>query len=119
MITHLTPEAGIEPSRKARIRSACAKKFHKLETWRKDAHACTVLVLENKDIQLTNPARVFDTLDVLRADFDNWSDVSTIVENPWWVHALRVGDWSYYELRAKGNCLTEFDTNHLCDLTLR
>jgi hypothetical protein len=123
MITHLTPEAGVEPSREVRIRAACAKKLPKLETWRKDAQARTVLVLEDNDIQLTNPARVYDALNVLQAEFDNWPDeiylVSTIIENPWWVHALRVGDQRYYEMSEVGNCLTEFDPDHLVDVTLR
>jgi hypothetical protein len=123
MITHFTPEAGVEPSRETRIRAACAKKFPKLETWRKDAQARTVLVLEDNDIQLTNPARVHDTLDVLEPEFDNWPDeihlVSTIIENPWWVHALRVGNRRYYEMSEAEDCLTEFDPHQLIDVTLR
>ena len=123
MITHFTPEAGIELSRAARIRAACAKKFPKLETWRKEAKARTVLVLEDNDIQLTNPARVYDTLKVLEQEFSNWPDeiylVSTIIETPWWVHALRVGKRRYYEMSEAGDCLTEFDPYQLVDVTLR
>lgn len=123
MITHLAPEAGFETSREARIRVACAKKFPKLDTWRRDEKARSVLVLEDNDIQLTNPQRVYDTLAGLQKEFPNWPDeiylVSTIIENPWYVHALWVGARTYYELSRAGQCMSEFDVNHLTDITGR
>ncbi len=106
-----------------RIRAACDKKFPKLEVWRQDARARTVLVLEDNDIQLTNPARVFDTLVALQQEFTNWPDeiylVSTIIKTPWYVHALRVGDRDYYELSEAGQCMTEFDADGLTNITGR
>jgi hypothetical protein len=123
MIKHSIVDASLEPLRKTRIRAACEKKFPKLEAWRQDAQARTVLVLEDNDIQLTNPARVFDALASLQQDFGNWPDeiylVSTVIENPWYVHALRVGDRSYYELSEVGQCMTEFYTDCLLDVTGR
>jgi hypothetical protein len=122
-IRHSIADADLEPIREARIRTACQKKLPKLEVWRQQEGARTVLVLEDNDIQLTNPARVFDALAALRQDFNNWPDeiylVSTISENPWYVHALRVGDRNYYELSAAGQCMTELDTCRLLDLTER
>jgi hypothetical protein len=122
-IKHSITDEDLEPSRRARIRAACEKKFPKLEAWRHDALARTVLVLEDNDIQLTNPQRVFDTLAALRRDFTNWPDeiylVSTIIKNPWYVHALQVGDRQYYELSEAGQCLTEFDADCLIDVTGR
>jgi hypothetical protein len=120
-IRHSIADEDLEPSRETRIRAACEKKFPKLEVWRREALARTVLVLEDNDIQLTNPQRVFDTLAALRHDFTNWPDeiylVSTMIPNPWYVHALQVGDRQYYELSKAGQCLSEFDPDRLIDVT--
>jgi len=121
MIKHYIAETELVASREARIRAACAKKFPKLEAWRQADKARTVLILEDNDIQLTNPARVFDTLAALQSEFTNWPDeiylVSTIIKTPWYVHALRVGDRDYYTLSQDGQCLTEFDVDGLIDVT--
>jgi len=67
------------------------------------------------------PARVYDTLTPLESEFGNWPDeiylVSTIIETPWWVHALRVGNRRYYEMSEAGTCLTEFESSQLIDVT--
>lgn len=122
-IKHSMPDTDMESSRETRIHAACEKKLPKLEAWRQDAQARTVLVLEDNDIQLTNPQRVFDTLAVLQKDFTNWPDeiylVSTMIKNPWYVHALYVGDRHYYELSEAGECLTEFDSDRLVNVTGR
>jgi hypothetical protein len=73
-IKHSIADEDLEPSRETRIRGACEKKFPKLEAWRQNDLARSVLVLEDNDIQLTNPQRVFDTLVALRHDFTNWPD---------------------------------------------
>jgi hypothetical protein len=122
-IKHSIADEDLEPARGTRIRVACEKKFPKLEAWHQDALARTVLVLEDNDIQLTNPQCVFDTLAALRHDCTNWPDeiylVSTIIKNPWYVHALQVGDRQYCELSEAGQCLTEFDADRLIDVTGR
>ena len=122
-IKHSIVAEDLEPAREMRIRTACEKKFPKLEAWRQDQQARTVLILEDNDIQLTNPARVFDTLAAIQQDFTSWPDeiylVSTIIKNPWYVHALQVGDRHYYELSKAGQCLTEFNPDGLDDVTER
>jgi hypothetical protein len=45
----------VEEAREHRLRAACAKKFPKLEVWRRSSGARTVLILEENDLQLTNP----------------------------------------------------------------
>jgi hypothetical protein len=123
MIRHSISKEELELERKVRLRAACEKKFTKLDIWRKDSGARTVLVLEDNDIQLTNPEQVFQTLSGLRRNFSNWPDeiylVSTMIKNPWWVHALQIGDHHYYELSEMGRCMTEFDPEALDDLTGR
>jgi hypothetical protein len=85
--------------------------------------ARTVLVLEDNDIQLTNPQNVFDTLKAVECEFSNKPDeiylVGTIIENPWYVWALRVDDRDYYTLCGADQYLTEVDANSLSDLTGR
>jgi hypothetical protein len=121
MIKHSVPDGDLERLRETRIRAACTKKFPKLEAWRQDSQARTVLVLEDNDIQLTNPQRVFESLAALRQDFANWPDeiylVSTIIKTHWYVHALWVGDRQYYELSEAGLCMSEFDVDQLADVT--
>jgi hypothetical protein len=121
-IIHLVT-GNLEEARKSRIREACAKKFPKLEMWRRDSGARTVLILEDNDLQLTNPQRVFDVLTQVEHTFTNKPNeihlVSTMIENPWYVHALRIGDRDYYELSRSRECMTEFDSSILIDLTRR
>ena len=57
-VIHLV-DGSLETQRENRIREACARKFPKLAAWRAKAGARTVLVLEDNDIQLTNPELVW------------------------------------------------------------
>jgi hypothetical protein len=120
-IKHLVTD--LEPAREIRIREACERKFPKLDVWRQTTHACTILVLEDNDIQLTNPQRIFDTLATMEHEFSNWPDeiylASTIIKTPWYVHALRINDRGYNDLSEAGHCLTEVDSGILVDLTGR
>ncbi len=61
----------LESARELRIQKACASKFPKLDAWRSSSGARTVLVLEDNDIQLTNPQNVFDTLKAVEREFSN------------------------------------------------
>jgi hypothetical protein len=119
MVKHLV--ADITNARELRIQEACARKFPKLDAWRKNG-ARTVLVLEENDIFLTNAQIVYDTLARLEPAFANRPDeiymVSTFV-NPWAVHALRVGNQGYYAMSEGRNCVTQFDPKILNDLTGR
>jgi hypothetical protein len=127
--THIPPDrfqivhmvTDLESARKLRIEEACARKFPKLDAWRSSKGARTVLVLEDNDIQLTNPQNVFDTLKSVERKFSNRPDeiylVCTAIENPWYVWALRVDHRDYYTLCRADQCLTEVDANSLSDLT--
>jgi hypothetical protein len=98
MIRHSVPE--IEESRAARIVRACDKKLPKLDVWRRDAKARTVLLLEENDIQTTNVPLVCDSyLAAVKARTDipdeTWL-VSTGFD-PWYAHPLLVGGRTYYD----------------------
>ena len=84
----------LEEAREDRLREACTRKFPKLEAWRQKSGARTVLTLEDNDIHLTNPQRVFDVLaqveDTIAGKPDEIHLVGTFIDNPWYVHALRI-----------------------------
>jgi hypothetical protein len=107
-------------AREKRIREACGRKFPKLETWRQNG-ARSILILEDNDIFLTNAQVVYEALAKVEQEFPNRPDeiylVSTVIENPWFVHALRIGDRGYYQMTDARECLFEFDPNALDDLT--
>jgi hypothetical protein len=110
----------VEELRQERLLETCRKKCPKLKAW-KDRGARAVLVLEDCDIQLTNPERVFQTLTGLAIDPAAIPDevyvVGTYIETHWHVHALRIDKWNYYELSEAGQCWTEVDPTDLIDLT--
>ena len=68
----------------ARIRAACAKKFPKLAWWKLNAGARTVLVLEDNDIQLSNPQVIYEALAAVEIEFADRPDevhvVSTFID---------------------------------------
>jgi hypothetical protein len=45
--------------------------------------------------------------------------VSTMIDNPWYVHALRIDDHTYYRLSQFRLCMTKIDSSTLVDLTGR
>ncbi len=113
----------LEEAREDRLREACAKKFPKLEAWRQKTGARTVLILEDNDLQLTNPQRVFDVLTQVENTIAGKPDevhlVGTFIDNPWYVHALRIDNHTYYRLSEFRLCMTEMDSSTLVDLTGR
>ena len=121
-IKHLVT-GNLEEAREDRLREACAKKFPKLEAWRQNRGARTVLILEDNDLQLTNAQRVFDVLTQVEASVAGKPDeihlVSTMIDNPWYVHAMRIDAHSYYQLSQLRVCMTEIDSSTLLDLTGR
>ena len=121
-IVHLVT-GNLEEAREHRLREACAKKFPKLEVWRRSSGARTILILEDNDLQLTNPQRVFDVLTQVENTIEGKPDeihlVSTMIDNPWYVHALRIDDHTYYWLSESRQCMTEIDSKTLDDLTGR
>jgi len=102
-IKHIV-EGNLEQAREARLREACAKKLPKLEEWRRSCGARTILILEENDLYLTNAQRVFDVLTTVESTIANKPDevhlVSTMIENPWFVHALRIDARDYYRNRS-------------------
>jgi hypothetical protein len=118
-ITHLAGD--LDRPRESRIRTACAKKFPKLEAWKK-AGARTVLVFEDNDIQLTNPQVVYEALAKVEKEFITRPDEVYLVgswADPWFIQALRIDDRNYYELSDAGACMSEVDPATLVDLTGR
>ena len=110
----------VDARRNERIRSACENKFPKLDAWRRDAGARTVLVLEDNDIFLSNPERIFAALTSAEKIAPNPPDevyvVGTFVSPAWFVWALRVGEQGYYELCNAKRGLTEFDCRDLANV---
>jgi hypothetical protein len=98
MIRHSVPK--IEESRVARIARACEKKLPKLDAWRREAKARTILVLEENDIQTTNVPLVCDAyLEAIR-DRPDIPDETWLVSthhDPWYAHPLLVGGRTYYD----------------------
>ncbi|MHB8884873.1 MAG: hypothetical protein ACYC5H_07265 [Methylovirgula sp.] len=119
-IVHVVSDSRQPEDRKARLRKTCVKKFPKLAAWKRDSGARTVLVLEDNDIQLSNPQVIYDAYSAVEDEFSDRPDevhlVTTIIEPTWWVHRLRVDDLNYYQLSQLGNCMTELDSATLRDL---
>jgi hypothetical protein len=98
MIRHRAPK--IEESRAARMMRACAKKLPKLNAWRRDAKARTILVFEENDLQTTNVPLVCDAyLDAIksRTDIPDETWLVSTQHDPWYAHPLLVGGRTYYE----------------------
>jgi hypothetical protein len=98
MIRHLAPK--IEESRAARMMRACAKKLPKLNAWRRDAKARTILVFEENDLQTTNVPLVCDAyLDAIksRTDIPDETWLVSTQHDPWYAHPLLIGGRTYYD----------------------
>jgi hypothetical protein len=98
MMRHFVPK--IEESRAARMRRACAKKLPKLDAWRRDAKARTILVFEENDLQTTNVPLVCDAyLDAVksRTDIPDETWLVSTQHDPWYAHPLFVGERTYYD----------------------
>jgi hypothetical protein len=90
----------IEESRASRIERACGKKLPKLDVWRRNANARTVLVLEENDIQATNVQLVCDSYLAaieVRTDVPDETWLVSTAHDPWCAHPLLVGGRTYYD----------------------
>jgi|SRR5579871_1819317 len=97
-IKHLAPD--LTKERSERIRRACDDKFPKLAAWKKKG-ARTILVLEDNDIQLTNPATVAEVFVPVARRRDDAPDETYMVAtclDPWQLWPLLVDSRSYFEL---------------------
>jgi hypothetical protein len=98
MIRHLVPK--IEESRAGRMARACDRKLPKLDVWRRDAKARTVLVFEENDLQTTNVPLVCDAyLEAVegRSDIPDETWLVSTQQDPWYAHPLLVGGRIYYD----------------------
>ncbi len=111
---------GLEAARLDRIREACERKFPKLAAWKRSHGARTVLVLEDRDIYLTNHQLVYEALSRAEGGRPDAPDeiflVSTFLEKPWWVTCLRRDGKSYYD---DGERFAEIDPATLVAVTNR
>jgi hypothetical protein len=86
-----------------RIERACsASRFSKLAVWKEQAGARTILILENPDIFITNPAGVADAYLAVAEGRANRPDEAYLVDtshNPdWLLWPLQIGDHTYFDI---------------------
>jgi hypothetical protein len=89
-----------ERLRRERIEAGYRKKMSKLGAWKREAGARTILVFEDNDIQLTNPALVTEAVLDIVAHSEGRPDEIYLVTScaePWWVSPVLVGDVSLFE----------------------
>ncbi|MGA8612730.1 MAG: hypothetical protein WB760_13750 [Xanthobacteraceae bacterium] len=110
----------VEKARLVRLQKACEDKFFKLAKWKRDEGAQTVLILEENDLSLTNPERVYNALVLAEAGKLNAPDeiflVGTSIPQTWWVSCLRRAGKTYYD---DGERFHEVDPATLKQLTKR
>jgi hypothetical protein len=120
-IKHLVQNA--EQSRTDRMRQSVHKKFPKLDAWKRDHDARTILVLEDNDIQLTNQAVVSETflpLALPRPDRPDETYVVASCMDPWHAWPVLIGDDSYFDYAQSGDAHDwEIDQTQLVSLTKR
>jgi hypothetical protein len=99
ILKHVT--RGLEEPRSRRIERACEKKFPKLAMWKRSDNARTVLVLEDNDVQLTNPSIVAEAFLPIARGRDDAPDETYLVStynSPWYACPILVNDRPYFEL---------------------
>jgi hypothetical protein len=114
----------IEKLRADRIKTAVDKKLPKLAMWKKNDNAKCILVLEQNDIQLTNPSIVAQTycpLAKARSDRpDETYLVASCMSPNWWMWPILIGDKSYFHILGTDQAgYWEFDPDTLTQLTKR
>ncbi|MGO9995820.1 MAG: hypothetical protein ACLPTF_25365 [Steroidobacteraceae bacterium] len=112
--------AGVESLREARIRVALEKKLPKLSRWKQESGARTVLVLEQNDIQLTNVHLVTEALlkaETVASGIADEVYLVTSTISPWWVHFVRVGTRTYFDLTNPDDRAWEIDPMSLTPIT--
>ena len=90
------------PLREQRMRQACDDKFGKLASWKKDAGARTILLLENPDILLTHSSNVADMFLSIAEGRADWPDetylIDTYTSGDWYLWPLLIDGKSYFDL---------------------
>jgi hypothetical protein len=110
----------LEAARGARFVTVCEWKFPKLEVWKRDEGARTVLVLEDIDIAVTNEQAMWEALQKAEEKFAERPDevyaVNACLPDPWYVTCLRrLGKTYCYD----GERYFEIASGSLRDLTGR
>ena len=115
-------EGNLAEERIARIRRAYDKKREQLAPWQR-AGARGVLILEEDDINFTNPLVVAEALDQIeQGSTDRPHEIyllSSAVKTPWWLFAIRVDDQVYDDFSVWGDSLLEIDPATLSNVTGR
>ncbi len=115
----------IEAQRGQRILKACnTKRFEKLAVWKESAGARTVLILENPDIFLTNPATVADVyLSIANGRTDRPDETylfDTSHNSDWLLWPLLIGEQSYFDISGDMQpLLGTFNASDLISATMR
>jgi hypothetical protein len=112
----------IDQLRADRMKAAVDKKFPKLAAWKNDEGARSILVLEQNDIQLTNPSIVADTYLPLATAREDRPDetylVATCLGPKWWIWPILIGNRSYFDIAQSDEPLYwEVDPSAFHDLT--
>jgi hypothetical protein len=114
----------LDELRAARMQIAIDKKFPKLAAWKENENAKNVLVLEQNDMQLTNPGIVADTFIPLAKNRPDRPDetylVVTFPTGDWWLWPILIGDRPYDDfVRSDEQSYWEYDPAELRQLTRR
>ena len=110
----------VETRRLDRLRKALSDKCPKLAGWKQSHGATSVLILEQNDIQLTNPHIVTETLLAAETEISIRADevymVMTCIDQ-WRIYPLRVGSRSYFDITNPEDRAWEIDPAKLQDIT--
>ncbi len=92
-----------EAERKKRIERACStNRFDKLAVWKNQSGARTVLILENPDIFITDPAAVADSFIAIAASRSNRPDEAYLFDTSsngdWLLWPLQIGQQTYFDM---------------------
>jgi hypothetical protein len=111
--------------RSERMKRAIEKKFPKLDRWKRAYGARTILVLEQNDIQLTNPdivTNAFVPLALARNDRPDETYLVVSCMRPLWLgYPILIGDETFHDLARKHDdpVYWEIDQNAIKPLTNR
>ena len=113
-----------QEQREQRIRLACDAKLGKLASWKRDAGARTILLLENPDMQATDSTSVAEAfLSIAEGRLDRPDEtylIDTSINPTWYLWPLLIDDQSYFDLGRKRHPLPwEMDGTVLVSATKR
>jgi hypothetical protein len=93
--------------RTERMKRAIERKFPKLDRWKRAYGARTILVLEQNDIQLTNPDSVTQTFVPIAQSRDDRPDETYLVVScmrPLWLgYPILIGEETFHDLARRND----------------